>query len=201
MNWTHVSVIVQCQSDGRSLSCKYGAVVWQSFAQLAAGCLNILEMVVDDRRCPHSVVYFGAIRENFIMLALCFTILIELSLGFLWGDHTFAYSSNEVVLLWDRNCALLVENWVSPEGRPIRHGSLLKPRLPLHCYQRQGSGFGSCILSYLAGGHADLSWFSQINAGHGVLGCVCRHAFSENNAWISLTEFHWPQCTGWRLGW
>ena len=51
MNWTHVSVIVQRQNDGSSLSYKDGAVVWQSFGQLVAGCLIILEMAVDDRRC------------------------------------------------------------------------------------------------------------------------------------------------------
>ena len=54
MNWTHVLVIVQRQSDGYSLSCKDGAVVWQSFGQSAAGCPTILEMTVDDRHCAHS---------------------------------------------------------------------------------------------------------------------------------------------------
>ena len=58
----HVLVIVQRQTDGCSLSCKDGAVVWQSFGQLAAGCLTILEMAVDDRRCPHFLVHFGAIN-------------------------------------------------------------------------------------------------------------------------------------------
>ena len=96
MNWTHVSVKVQCQSDACSLTSKDGAVVWQSFGQLAAGCLTILEMAVDDRRCPHSIVHFGAISVNFIMWSLCFTILIEFSLGFFSGVHTFALSFNEV---------------------------------------------------------------------------------------------------------
>ena len=31
INWTHVSVMVQDQSDGCSFSCKDGAVVWRSF--------------------------------------------------------------------------------------------------------------------------------------------------------------------------
>ena len=57
MDWAHVLVIVQCQTDCCSLSCKDGAVVWQSFGQLAAGCLTILEMAVDDRGCPHSLVH------------------------------------------------------------------------------------------------------------------------------------------------
>ena len=65
------------------LSYKDGAVVWQSFGQLAAGCLTILEMAVDDRRFPHSLVHFGAISVDFIMWSLCFTILIKLRLGFL----------------------------------------------------------------------------------------------------------------------
>ena len=112
MNWTHVLVIVQHQSDGCSLSCKDGAVVWRSFGQLAAGCLTIQEMVVDDRRCPHSLVHFGAISVNFVMWSWWLTILIELSLGFLYGDHTFAYSINEVVShgivivcsLWEAGC-------------------------------------------------------------------------------------------------
>ena len=44
-------------SDGCSLSCKDGAIVWQSFGKLAAGCLTILEMAVDDHRCPHSLFH------------------------------------------------------------------------------------------------------------------------------------------------
>ena len=98
MDWAHVLVIVQCQTDGCSLSCKDGAVVWQSFGHLAAGCLTILEMAVDDRRCPHFLIHFGAISVGF-MWSLCFTKLIELSLGFLSGDHAFTYSFNEVVSL------------------------------------------------------------------------------------------------------
>ena len=59
MNWDHELVIVQCPTDGCSLSCKDGAVVWQSFGQLAAGSLTIMEMVVDDRRCPHSRLFWS----------------------------------------------------------------------------------------------------------------------------------------------
>ena len=113
-------VIVQCQTDGCSLSCKDGAIVWQSFGKLAAGCLAILEMVVDDCCCPRSLLHFGAISVDIIMGSLRFMILTELSLGFLSGDHAFAYSFNEVVS-WDSNRAFLVESWVSPGGRPIRH--------------------------------------------------------------------------------
>ena len=99
MDWAHVLVIVQCQTDGCSLSCKDGAIVKQTFGQLGAGCLTILEMAVDDRRCPHSLVHFGAISVDFIMWSLCFTKLVELSLGFLSRDHAFTYSFNEVVSL------------------------------------------------------------------------------------------------------
>ena len=99
MDLAHVLVVVQCITDGCSLSWKDGVVVWQSFGQLAAGCLTILEMAIDDRRCPHSLVHFGVISVDFIMWSLCFTKLIELSLGFLSGDHAFTYSFNEVVSL------------------------------------------------------------------------------------------------------
>ena len=95
MDWAHVLVIVQCQTDGCSINCEDGVVVWQSFGQLAAGCFTILEMAVDD----HSLVHFGAISVDFIMWSLWFTILIELSPGFLSGDHEFSLSFNQVVSL------------------------------------------------------------------------------------------------------
>ena len=44
MDWAHVLIMVQCQSDGA----KDGAVVWQSFGQMAAGCPTILEMAIGD---------------------------------------------------------------------------------------------------------------------------------------------------------
>ena len=69
VDWADVFVIVQCQSVCCSLSSKYGTVVWQSFGQVAAGCLTILEMAVDNCRCPHSLVYFGAISEDFVVLS------------------------------------------------------------------------------------------------------------------------------------
>ena len=67
MDWAHVLVILQCQTDGCSLSGKDGSVVLHSFGQLAAGCLTILEMAVDDRCCIHSLIHFGAISVDFIM--------------------------------------------------------------------------------------------------------------------------------------
>ena len=56
---------------------------------------------------PHSLIHFGAISVNFIMWSVCFTILIEFSLGFLYGDHTFAYSFNETVSL----VVVIVRSW------------------------------------------------------------------------------------------
>ena len=76
MDWAHVLVIVQYQTDGCSLSSKDGAVVWQSFGHLAAGCLTILEMAVDDRRCPHTPVHFGAISVDFIMWSVSLGIIV-----------------------------------------------------------------------------------------------------------------------------
>ena len=48
--------------------------------------------------------------------------------------------------------------------------------------------------------------FCQIHARHDMLGCQCRHEFSESNAWIAWNDvppkvFHWPLYTGWSLGW
>ena len=95
MDWAHVLVIVQRQTDGCSLSRKDGAVVWQSFGQLAAGCLTILEMAVDDCCCPHSLIHFGAISVYIIMW---------------WGCHTpFAVCLTSYWL----NYWTVFENWPS----------------------------------------------------------------------------------------
>ena len=78
------------QTDGCSLSCKDGAIVWQ----LAAGCITILEMAVDDRRCPHSLVTkitacctFWSHQCRLIMRYLCFMILHEVQ-----GSHDEVYT-------------------------------------------------------------------------------------------------------------
>ena len=42
------TVLTICVLDTGFISCKYGAVVWQSFGQMAAGCLTILEMAVEN---------------------------------------------------------------------------------------------------------------------------------------------------------
>ena len=35
--------------------------------QVAAGCLTILEMAVDDCHCPHSLIHFGVINVDIAM--------------------------------------------------------------------------------------------------------------------------------------
>ena len=152
MDWAHVLVIVPCQTDGCSLSCKDGAVVWQSFG-LAACCLTILEMAVDGRRCPQSLVYFGAISVDFIMWSLCFTKLIELSLGFLSRDHALTYSFNEVVSLG----IVIVRSWWKvgcPQGADQFSINLCRGHGFLY-FETNGRGWGS--------GHASSSnWHGSI---------------------------------------
>ena len=96
--WLYVPIIVQ--SDGCSLSSKDGAVTLESFGQLEASCLTILEMAVDDHHCPESLLYLGSICIDFIVSSLSVMILFEFDLGFLSGNHTFAHSFNEVVFHW-----------------------------------------------------------------------------------------------------
>ena len=98
MNWTHVSVIVQGQSDGCSVSSKDGAIVWQSLDSWQQAVSPSRKWWLMAAAAP-TLIHFGAICVNFIMWSLCFMILIELSLGFFSGDHTFAHSFNEVVSL------------------------------------------------------------------------------------------------------
>ena len=146
VDWAHVLVIVQCQTDGCSLSCKDGAIVWQSFGKLAAGCLTILEMGVDDRHCPHSLVHFGAISVDLIMRSLHFMILTELSLGFLSGDHAFTYSFNEVV----SPGIIIVRSWwkvVCPQGADQFGIDLCRGHGFLH-FETNGSGLGSGHASF-----------------------------------------------------
>ena len=51
-----------------------------------------------------------------------------------------------------------------------------------------------------------LLWLGQIHVAHDVLGCQCRHEFSDSNSWTASAnvppkELHWLPCTYWRLGW
>ena len=145
MDWAHVLVIVQCRTDGCSLSCKDGALVWQSFGQVVAGYLTILEMAVDDRRSPHSLINFGAIDVDFITWSLRFMILIELSPGFLSWDHTFAYPFHEFVSFG----IVIVRSWWKvgcPQGQT--NSGLISAEVMASCTLRptEGAGVGSCPL-------------------------------------------------------
>ena len=55
----HVPIIVQCQCDCCCLSSKDGTVIWESFGQLAASRVTILEMAVDDRCCLSLALWIG----------------------------------------------------------------------------------------------------------------------------------------------
>ena len=95
----HVSIIVQCQCDCCCLSSKDGTVIWESFGQLAASRLTILEMAVYDRCCPHSLVNLRSVSVDFIMWSLSIAILSEFGLSLFSCDHTFAHPFNEAVFL------------------------------------------------------------------------------------------------------
>ena len=107
---------------------------------------KLMEMAVDDCRCPHSLVYFGAISVDFIMWSLCFTKLIELTLGFLSRDHAFTYSFNEVVSLG----ILIMRSWWKvgcPQGADQFGIDLCRGHGFLY-FETNGRGWGS--------GHASL---------------------------------------------
>ena len=95
----HVPIVVQCQGDGCCLSSKDGTVIWESFGQLAASRFTILEMAVDDRYCPHSLVNLRSVSVDFIMRSLSIAILSEFGLSLFSCDHTFAHPFNETVSL------------------------------------------------------------------------------------------------------
>ena len=92
---------VQSQSDGCSLSSKDGAVVRESFGQVAASCLTILEMAADDHCCPTLSRLSWIRRVDFVMWSLPVTILIEFGLGFMSGCNilylsgAFSYDLHE----------------------------------------------------------------------------------------------------------
>ena len=141
------------------------------------------------------------------MWSLCFTMVIELSLGFLSGDHVFIYSFSEVVSLG----IIVVRSWWivgCPRGADQFGIDLCRGHGFLY-FETNGRGrgrVGSCLLIHLAWEHINLLWFGRIHAGHDVLDCQCRHEFSHSNAWTALTdvppkELRWPLCTGGTLGW
>ena len=95
----HVPIIVQCQCDCCCLSSKDGTVIWESFGQLAASRLTILEMAVDDCWCPHSLVNLRSVSVDFIMWSLSIVILCEFGLSLFSCDQAFADPFNEAVSL------------------------------------------------------------------------------------------------------
>ena len=168
----HVPIIDQCQSDGCTSSSKDGAVIWEFFGQLAASCLTLWEMVVDDHCCPNSLIYIGSVCVGFTMWPL---ILFESNLCFLSNDHTFAHSNNEAVSRWVKIHVYLVGSWFSFKGKSNQYSSLQRPQLPLPWDQQDMLEVGSCLLSHLAWEHINPQWFDQIRAEHDVLDCQCRH--------------------------
>ena len=129
-------------------------------------------------------------------------ILIELSLDLLSGDHTFAYSFNEVVSLG----IVIVRSWWKvgcPQGADQLGVDLCRGH-GFHYFETNGRGQGSGhASSHLAWGHISLC---RIYSGHDVLDFQCEHEFSNSNAWTTLIdvppkEYRWPLCTGWALGW
>ena len=140
MNWTHVSVIVQCQNDGCSLTSKDGAVVWQSFGSVGGRLshhpgnggwwspLPPLYRSFWNHQC----------KLHHVILVLHDTHWISLWL-LLWSSYICSLLQWGRVS-WDRNYAFLVESWVSPCGRPSRHWSLQRPWLPLPWDQITGAG-------------------------------------------------------------
>ena len=125
-----------------------------------------------------TLVHFGAISVDFIMWSLCFTKLIELSLGFLSGDHAFTYSFNEVVSLG----IIVMRSWWKvgcPQG-PDQFGIDFCRGHDFLYFETNGRGRGS--------GHASSSsWPGSIHISSGsvefVQGMMC---------WIvnASTSFH-----------
>ena len=102
-------------------------------------------MAVDDCRWNHSLIHFSAISVDFIMSSLCFTILIEPSLGFLSGDRTFAYSFNEIMSLG----IVIMRSWWRvgcPQGADQFGIDLFRGHGFLY-FETNGRGWGSCHAS------------------------------------------------------
>ena len=87
----HLGDTFQGSPGGRSC---YG-VFWK----LAASRLTVLEMAVDDRCCPHSLVNLRSVSVDFIVWSLSIAILFEFGLSLFSCDHTFAHPFNEAVSL------------------------------------------------------------------------------------------------------
>ena len=148
----HVPIIVQCQCDCGCLSSKDGTctVIWESFGQLAASRLTILQMVVDDRCCPHSLLNLRSVSVDTIMWYLYIAILSVCGLSLFSCDHTFAHPFNEAVSLRIVFMCSWRKGWCLQGGRPFLCQSLQMSRLPLLWDQWVLQGVGSFLLFYLA---------------------------------------------------
>ena len=78
---------------------KDGAVVQEFFGQVAASCLTILEMAVDDRCYHHLLIYLWSVGADFAAWSLNVTKITEFGLGFGSPDHKYAFSFKGVVSL------------------------------------------------------------------------------------------------------
>ena len=129
----HMPIVGQCQGDGCCLSSKYGTVIWESFGQLAASRLTILEMAVDDPCCPHSLVNLRSVSVDFIMRSLGIAIL------WIWPEPVLLWPYICSPVQWDcvssdRIHAFLAERMVSSGGRlstsipaEVMASSILRP--------------------------------------------------------------------------
>ena len=128
---------------------KDGPSVWQSFGHVAAGCLTILEMAVDDYRFFHPLVHLGPVGVHFITRSLSLTIRTDFFGLLVRWSHICSLLQWGCVSMY-HICAFLGGSWVSSGYRSIRHRSLQRPWLPLPWEQPDVSGVGSCLLFHLA---------------------------------------------------
>ena len=115
------------------------------------------------------------------MWSLCFVILIEFSLGFF--SRLYICS----LLQWGRvsggrNRAFLVESWVSPGGRPIRHWSLRRRWLPLPWDQWQGPEVGRVMPQLVTGLNKELYWIYSLSYQ------IKESSFSQKRYYVSLSD-------------
>ena len=206
MNWAHVLVIVQCQSDGCNLSSKDGAVVWQSFGWVLAGCLTILEMVVDECSCPHPHSFWS--RQ--CRLPSCDPLVTRYSLNLAWSSslviiHLLTPSRRLMSLR-----IVIMRSWGNlgcPQGADQFGIDLCRAHDFLYLEtNRVNRGLRYAPSPIWPGDIKIFSGSLSFHAGHDVLDYWCRHGFLDSNAWIALNdvppkELHWPLCTGWWLGW
>ena len=96
---TYVLIIVQCQGNGRCHSSKDRTVIWESFGQLAASPLIILDWwLMSECWCP-LLLDLRSVSVDIIIWSLGIAILNEFGLSLFTCDHAFAHPFNEAVYL------------------------------------------------------------------------------------------------------